>query len=147
MKNLIFQTGDNWTGFIVRSTIGIVILPHGAQLVLGVFDGPGYDDSMSFLTEVMSLPVGIAFISIMAQFVGAISLLLGLATRVWAIIFILLFDGIMITSHFSYGFFMNWYGQIDGQGFESRLLIIGLSLALLANGAGRLSLDRLIVKH
>jgi putative oxidoreductase len=39
---------------------------------------------------------------------------------------------------------MNWYGKQSGEGFEYHLLVMGMALALMITGAGRLSLDGLI---
>jgi putative oxidoreductase len=49
--------------------------------------------------------------------------------------------------HFSYGFFMNWFGQRQGEGYEYHLLIIGIAAALLVTGAGRWSVDREIAER
>ncbi len=37
---------------------------------------------------------------------------------------------------------MNWSGAQKGEGFEYHLLAIALGIAILARGAGALSLDR-----
>jgi putative oxidoreductase len=42
------------------------------------------------------------------------------------------------------GFFMNWFGKQQGEGYEYHLLVIGIGLALLMTGAGKWSVDRLI---
>jgi putative oxidoreductase len=42
MKALV-QTDDGWTGVILRLTLGLVMLPHGAQKLLGWFGGFGLD--------------------------------------------------------------------------------------------------------
>ncbi|MGO9687948.1 MAG: DoxX family protein, partial [Syntrophobacteraceae bacterium] len=44
------------------------------------------------------------------------------------------------------GFFMNWYGKQKGEGFEYHLLAIGIALALMIAGGGRLSIDRSIAR-
>jgi putative oxidoreductase len=46
--------------------------------------------------------------------------------------------------HQTNGFFMNWYGNQKGEGYEYHLLVIGLCLTLLLNGSGRFSIDRLL---
>lgn len=45
-----------------------------------------------------------------------------------------------------YGFFMNWFGNQKGEGYEYHLLIIGLSVAAIICGSGKYSLDNLISK-
>ena len=41
-KNNILKTQNDWTGFILRLTLAIVLLPHGAQKLLGMFGGYGF---------------------------------------------------------------------------------------------------------
>jgi putative oxidoreductase len=45
------------------------------------------------------------------------------------------------TVHVHNGFFMNWYGQQKGEGYEYHLLAIAMGLAILIKGAGALSID------
>ncbi len=44
--------------------------------------------------------------------------------------------------HLPHGFFMNWFGQQQGEGYEYHLLVIGMAAALLITGGGRWSVDR-----
>jgi len=46
--------------------------------------------------------------------------------------------------HWPHGFFMNWFGQKKGEGFEYHLLVIGMCLALMISGGGKWSADRAI---
>jgi len=41
---------------------------------------------------------------------------------------------------------MNWLGEQHGEGFEYHLLVMGMALALMITGGGRLSMDRLMDK-
>jgi len=134
--------GSDWTGFILRLTLGLILFPHGAQHMLGWFGGFGFSGTMGFLTGNVHLPWLIAFLVIFIEFFGSLSLLAGFATRIWSGGIIILFIGIILTSHIQYGFFINWLGNQKGEGFEYHLLIIGIAVALLVNGAGRYSLDR-----
>jgi putative oxidoreductase len=43
--------------------------------------------------------------------------------------------------HWSHGFFMNWSGDQQGEGFEYHLLALGLALSLIIGGGGVWSLD------
>lgn len=146
MKNLIFRTNNDWTGFVSRLTIGLILFPHGAQKMLGMFGGYGFTGTMGFFTETMQLPWIIGFFVIIIEFVGALSLMAGFASRIWSALTIVLFIGIILTSHIDNGFFMNWFGNQKGEGYEYHLLIIGLSLVTLLNGSGKYSIDQRIVK-
>ncbi len=144
MKNRIFNTRNDLTGFIIRLTLGIILFPHGAQKLLGKFGGYGFSGTMGFFTGTMHLPWIIAFLVIIIEFFGSLSFLVGFASRIWAILTIILMIGIIATSHIDNGFFMNWFGNQKGEGYEYHLLVIGLSLATLVNGSGKYSLDKFI---
>jgi putative oxidoreductase len=147
MKQLIFKTNNDWTGLITRLTIGLIIFPHGAQKVFGWFGGPGYNKEMNFFTETLQLPFLLALGVIVIEFAGSISLIVGFASRIWSLAIIILFIGIIFTEHLQHGFFMNWFGNQKGEGYEYHLLIIGLSLATLINGSGKHALDKVIFKQ
>jgi len=139
-----FQTNDDWTGLILRLTLGLVIFPHGAQKLLGWYGGFGFSGTMGFFTETMHLPWIIGFLVIMGEFFGSLGLLAGLLTRFTAASLSVIMLGAIVTSHWPYGFFMNWFGKQQGEGYEYHLLAIGIGLALLMTGGGRWSLDRAI---
>jgi putative oxidoreductase len=144
MKNAFFKTNNDWTGLVTRLTIGLILLPHGAQKLLGLFGGYGFSGTMAFFTDTMNLPWVIGFFVIIIEFIGSLSLIAGFASRAWSALTIILMLGIMFTSHINNGFFMNWVGNQKGEGYEYHLLVIGLSLATLINGSGKFSLDRKI---
>jgi putative oxidoreductase len=142
MKNKIFNTNNDFTGLILRLTLVLILLPHGAQKMLGLFGGYGFTGTMGFFTETMHLPWIIGFLVIIIEFIGALALITGFASRIWSALTILLFTGIILTSHLDNGFFMNWFGNQKGEGYEYHLLIIGLALALFVNGSGKYSIDK-----
>lgn len=146
MKQQIFGTRNDWTGPILRLALGLILFPHGAQKVLGWFGGPGFSNEMAFFTDTLHLPWLIAFLIIIIEFFGALSLIIGFASRIWSVAIISLFIGIIFTAHVENGFFMNWFGTQKGEGYEYHLLIIGLSLALLVNGSGKYAVDNIMVK-
>ena len=144
MKNKIFNTNNDWIGFVTRLTAGIVLFPHGAQKMLGMFGGYGFSETMSAFTTQMHLPWIMALSVIIIEFFGSLSLIIGFASRVWSAAFIFLFIGIIFTVHIDHGFFMNWFGTQGGEGYEYALLVIGISIATLVNGSGKYSIDNMI---
>ncbi|WP_276390307.1 DoxX family protein [Eudoraea chungangensis] len=149
MKTLskkIITTHPNLGFSIARLTLGLVMFPHGAQKLLGLFEGYGYAGTMESLTVQMGLPSIVAFSVIIIEFFGSISLVVGLFSRFWALSLSAMFTGIIITTQLAHGFFMNWYGNQSGEGYEYSLLIIGLALSVLINGSGKWSIDSLISK-
>ena len=146
IASAIFGTNESKAIAILRITLGIVLFPHGAQKMLGWFGGYGFNGTMGFLTGAAGLPWILAFLVIAIEFFGALALLFGFATRIVAVGIIALFAGIIFTSHLQNGFFMNWAGSQQGEGFEYHLLIIGMAIALLVNGAGKWSVDHALQK-
>ena len=144
MKELLFNTQNDWTGFILRITVGAIMFPHGAQKLLGLFGGYGYNATMNFFTETLKLPAFISFLVIMIEFFGAVGLIAGFASKLWALLLICIMTGAIVTTNYKNGFFMNWFQNQTGEGYEYHLLVIGLCLALLLTGSGAFSLDGLI---
>lgn len=143
MKNNIFRAGDDWTGFITRLAAGIILFPHGAQKLLGIFGGYGFSATMQYFAS-LHIPWIIGLIVILVESIGALLLILGLGSRIWSALIIVLMIGILLLVHAENGFFMNWFGNHKGEGYEFDLLMIGLALATLINGSGRYSLDRVL---
>jgi putative oxidoreductase len=143
MKQL-FATDEDWSGLILRWTAGLIMFPHGAQKLLGWFGGHGFGGTMGFFTQNIGLPWIVAFLVIIGESLGSVALPAGFLTRFTAASFIIIMVGAIVMSHLPHGFFMNWYGQQQGEGYEYHLLIIGISLALIVTGAGRWSIDRMI---
>lgn len=141
-----FKTDDSWAGLILRVVLGGVIFAHGAQKLLGWYGGSGFEGTMGFFTQKMGLPWLIAFLVIIGESIGSLGLLAGLFTRFTAASFIVIMAGAIMTVHLPQGFFMNWFGQQNGEGFEYHLLVIGMSLALLVVGGGKWALDGVIAR-
>lgn len=130
---------------VLRVGLGAIILPHGAQKLLGWFGGFGFKGTMQFFTETMHLPWAVGLAVILLESVGAVLLIAGLGTRVVALGYVGLFIGIILTSHLQNGFFMNWFGNQKGEGYEFALLVITMAFALVAGGGGHASVDGLLV--
>lgn len=142
-----FDTDESWSGLILRLTLGLVMFPHGAQKLLGWYGGFGFSGTMGFFTDVMHLPWIIAFLVIVGEFFGSLGLLAGFLTRFSAASLAVIMVGAIVTTHIPHGFFMNWFGKQQGEGYEYHLLVIGLAAALLLTGAGKWSVDRLIAER
>ena len=145
MKQKFFFDKNDCTGFILRLTVGAIIFPHGAQKMLGWFGGYGFTGTMNYFTDTVYLPWIIGFLVIIIEFFGSLFLLMGIASRIWAILLIFLMIGIIFSSHIDHGFFINWSGNNKGEGYEFHLLVIGLSIAILLNGSGKYSVDKFLV--
>jgi len=137
----ILATDASIAPVILRVVLAVAMFPHGAQKVLGWFGGYGFSGTMGFLTGQIGMPWIAAFAVVMLEFFGPLLLLVGLGSRVIGASFAAIMVGAVATVHLSHGFFMNWSGQQQGEGFEYHLLVIGMGLALALTGGGRWSLD------
>jgi putative oxidoreductase len=127
---------------LLRGTLGAVMFPHGAQKALGWFGGGGFQGTMSYFTESVGMPAVLGLLVIAAEFLGSLLLVAGLATRFAAASIGLVMIGAAVLVHAPNGFFMNWFGNQAGEGFEFHFLAIALATALVVQGGGRWSLDR-----
>jgi putative oxidoreductase len=141
-----FKTDNSWVGLILRVGLGVVIFAHGAQKLFGWFGGNGFEGTMGFFTQNMGLPWLVAFLVIIGESFGSLGLIAGFFTRFTAASFIVIMIGAIATVHWPQGFFMNWVGQQQGEGFEYHLLVIAMSVALVIIGGGKWALDGVIAR-
>ncbi|HEU4735354.1 MAG TPA: DoxX family protein [Kofleriaceae bacterium] len=137
----LLATDRDRTPLAQRILLGLVVFPHGAQKLLGWFGGYGLSGTMGYFTGTMHLPAPLALLIIVGESLGAVGLVLGAGTRVAALGIAAIMIGAIATTHARFGFFMNWFGAQQGEGFEYHLLVLALALPLAVRGAGALSID------
>ncbi len=145
MFQKLVGTNDSGAQTILRLVLGSVFFAHGAQKMLGWFGGYGFHGTMGAFTG-MGMPSALAFFIIVTEFFGGLGLLAGFFTRVAALGVSGLMVGAILMVHGQNGFFMNWYGNQKGEGYEYHLLALALAAALLWRGAGSFSVDRALSK-
>ena len=146
MLEWLVGTHGDIVPLVLRLTLAVVMFAHGAQKALGWFGGDGLRGTLDSLRK-SGVPSPVAVLAIMAEFLGPLGLAVGLLTRVAALGIAAVMLGAILTVHGRHGFFMNWYGNQPGEGFEYHVLAIGLAVALVLNGAGVWSLDAVIAGH
>lgn len=146
MSHVIFQTsGNDWALLLLRLVAAVVFFPHGAQKLFGWFGGYGPSATVQYFRS-LGIPTVAGWLGIFAEAVGPVLLVLGLGTRIVA----LLLAGVMVFAallvHKDNGFFMNWGGTLPAgkEGFEYHILALGVLVVLLVGGGGALSLDALL---
>lgn len=143
MKQLIFSSDGSYLGLLLRVTAGAIMLPHGAQKMIGLFGGYGFKPTMDYFTQTMGLPWIISFLVIIIEFAGALSLIFGFASKIWALAFIAVMIGAIMTTSYKNGFFMNWFGNQSGEGYEFHLLMIAICIGVVITGSGKYALDNM----
>jgi len=123
-----------WGLSILRVAVGIVFVAHGSQKLF-VF---GFAGVQGMLTQLgFPIPMVLAWILTLVEFLGGIALVLGLYTR-WAAILLAINMAVAILKvHLPGGFFLP-------KGFEFAFTLFAANIALALAGPGAASLDRLL---
>jgi putative oxidoreductase len=138
MLRKLTSTSSSWATVPLRLALGIAFIGHGAQKVLGSFNGPG-------LAKFTSFPAPFPFMrpawlwmgaAAVAELIGGILVLLGLFTRVGA----LLIAFVMLVAIFG----VLWPVFFAPTGMELAVAFLGMALALMITGGGQASMDLMI---
>jgi len=128
---------QSWGIALVRIAVGIIFFAHGAQKVFSY----GFDGVASGFTQMgIPLPYPSAVLVALTELLGGIALVLGLGTRIAAILLAIVMLVAMTTVHLRNGFFLP-------QGYEFTLLLLLSNVGLVLTGSGALALDNLLRKE
>lgn len=131
----------------IRIPLGIIMMAHGSQKLLGLFGGAGLTGTLRSFEEKLHIPPIFTLLAILAEFAGGFGVLTGLLTRLSATGIATVMCVAMYKVHWTHGFFLNANGVTgQGQGIEYTIALLGMSLYLMVNGGGQWCLDRLIFK-
>ena len=125
--------------FILRLTSAIVVWPHGAQKALGLFGGYGLAGTVTGMSQ-MGIPAVLVYVVIAVEFLGPVALALGVFTRLAALGIAVDMAVAAYKVHLPNGFFMNFAGNQKGEGIEFFIYAVGIALALVIAGSGRIAL-------
>ncbi len=146
MFRTIFKTNSELVLAIIRLPVGVLFFAHGAQKMLGLWDGPGYSVMMHAF-ESQGIPAVFAFLAIAAEFFGGLGMILGFLTRIAAFGISVNMLVAIATVHLPNGLFMNWNGRQKGEGYEYHLLVLAITISTMLAGAGAFSLDGMIYRR
>jgi len=146
LGKFLLNTDNSAAQLCIRLGLGVVMLPHGAQKLLGWFGGPGWSKTIEIFAG-LGFPPWSTTLLILLESVGALLLIAGFLTRIMAAGFLTSMSICMFMNHVQNGFFMNWFGNQKGEGFEYHLLVFGIVIALIIKGGGRFSLDRALSRE
>ncbi|MGH1486752.1 MAG: DoxX family protein [Cellvibrionaceae bacterium] len=135
----LLKTNDQWASLTLRLPVGVIFVAHGAQKLFGWFGGYGLEGTGQFMAS-QGLEPGflMALLAGSAEFFGGLALIFGLLVRPAAAVlaFTMLIAAVVV--HGSNGLF-----AANG-GYEFALALIAVSVALVFQGGGNLSLDKII---
>ena len=123
----------------LRVGAGIIFASHGAQKLFGWFGGYGLEGTAGWMASIAiepSLPM--AALAGGAEFFGGLLLIVGLLVRPAAFMLAITMVVAIGTVHLQNGLFLS------NNGYEFGLALLVISAALVARGAGSLSVDRVL---
>ncbi|SDG98890.1 putative oxidoreductase [Pseudomonas flavescens] len=124
---------------ILRVLVGITFVAHGSQKLFGWFGGYGLAGVAQWMESIGLAPGYLmALMAGSAEFFGGLALIIGLLVRPAAAVLSFTLLVAIFSVHIGNGFFMS------DNGYEFALALMAATLALLIEGAGRLSLDKRI---
>lgn len=137
--NKVLSTRAGYGLTILRIFVGIIFAAHGSQKLFGAFGGYGIAGTAQYMESIGLAPGHLmAILAGGTEFFGGLALIIGLLARPAALGLTFLALVAIFTVHISNGLFMT------NNGYEFALALLGGSLAVLIEGAGKLSVDRAI---
>ena len=142
MSKLIHTVLGSRAGYgltVLRIFVGIIFAAHGSQKLFGWFGGGGLAGTAQWMES-----IGLAPGTLMAalaggtEFLGGLALIVGLLARPAALGLTFTLLVAIFSVHIHNGLFM------ANNGYEFALALLGGSIAVLFEGAGKVSLDRAI---
>lgn len=121
--------------FVTRAALGSILLAHGL-LKIFVFTIPG---TVGFF-ESLGLPAIVAYLTILGEVAGGTAILLGVYTRLTALLSLPILLG-ATWAHSGNG----WVFSNQGGGWEFPLLLVVLAIAVALQGAGSYAIRKLPV--
>jgi putative oxidoreductase len=125
---------------IVRLAAGLILMPHGAQKLFGLFGGGGLDGTAQYFETNLGLTPGLLFAGLAGatEFLGGLFLALGFLTRLSALAVVVLMAYAAFAVHLGNGYF--W----TAGGLEYPLLWGLVALGFVIRGGGAYSVDQAI---
>ncbi|AMB78920.1 MULTISPECIES: DoxX family protein [Pseudomonas] len=126
---------------VLRVFVGIIFAAHGSQKLFGWFGGGGLAGTAQWMESIGLTPGTLmALLSGGTEFFGGLALIVGLLARPAALGLSFTLLVAIFSVHIHNGLFM------ANNGYEFALALLGGTVAVLLEGAGKLSIDGAIAK-
>ncbi len=128
---------NEWSLALLRAVLGVIFLYHG---YLKLFVPGGFKGTIGFFTAIgIPLPAYAALVVSLVEFLGGLSLILGMLTKWASVLLIIEMLVAFFKVHLKNGFLISQ----SSYGYEFVLLILAGLVVVLGSGAGKLSLGKL----
>ena len=135
MFRRLTSTSATWVPLPLRLAMATIFVAHGAQKVLGSFNGPGLEKWISISPPFSFMKPGWLWLGAAAfsELIGGILLFFGLLTRLGAFLIACTMITALVAKH--------WPNFFVPKGIEYPLSLLAICLALLISGGGMASVD------
>jgi len=137
--NKILSTRAGYGLTVLRIAVGVIFAAHGSHKLFGLFGGYGLAGTAQWM-ESIGLTPGYVMATLAGgtEFFAGLALIVGLLVRPAALGLAFLSLVAIFSVHIGNGLFM------ANNGYEFALALLAASIAVLIEGAGKLSVDRAI---
>ena len=136
----LMSTSDNWGLLGLRLVTGVIFIAHGLPK-FGFMGGGGLEGTAAWLGGMgVPLPMLNAVLVASSETVGGVMLIVGFMTRFAAATQVIAMLVAIFMVHWSNGFTANG-------GYQWALLMAAAAFALMMDGAGRYSVDRMMSRN
>ncbi|EXF92596.1 DoxX family protein [Pseudomonas fluorescens HK44] len=137
--NKVLSTRAGYGLTVLRIFVGVIFAAHGSQKLFGMFGGYGIAGTAQYMESIGLAPGHLmAILAGGTEFFAGLALIIGLLVRPAALGLTFLSLVAILSVHIHNGLFM------ANNGYEFALALLGGSIAVLIEGAGKLSADRAI---
>ena len=138
---IVLSTRAGYGLTLLRIFVGIIFAAHGSQKLFGWLGGGGLAGTAQWMESIGLAPGTLmALLSGGTEFFGGLALIVGLLARPAALGLSFTLLVAIFSVHIHNGLFM------ANNGYEFALALLGGTLAVLIEGAGKLSFDRAIAR-
>ncbi|KRW59829.1 DoxX family protein [Pseudomonas sp. TTU2014-080ASC] len=141
LTNTVLSSQAGYGITLLRILVGIIFVAHGGQKLFGLFGGYGLEGTGQWMESIGLTPgYYLAMLSGAAEFFGGLALIVGLLARPAALALTFTMLVAIVKVHLANGLFMS------NNGYEFALALMAASLAILIEGAGKLSIDNALAR-
>jgi putative oxidoreductase len=132
VRTMIYEKLAQYGPLPIRILAGIAFIAHGLPKLVNIAGTEQFFADMVGLPAALALPIGLL------EVIGGVALIVGVLTRIGAILFTIEMIGSSIVAKLSRGFV---------GGYELDLLLMAIAISLILTGPGRISIEWNVLKR